>query len=561
MNSRKLLLLSVYLTLLMFNNTISHSESELNTDLPYLEITSDDQFAALAEQYEWQGDGTENDPYRIEYYALDHGESSDLAEAVKSAILYTDGGFDLFDLIISQVSYHVVIQHNIFMYSVLVNQSLNVEVRDNEWQNDIYPSNLFIVSDHPTVRDNFFTGSNELCDTGNEKYTPRVFILGSGAQILHNHFDIDRGCHPIQQLILYPTPTHDVRLIATTAIADNWFEASDLSIQSTYGNLVVTNNDIEYGDFGIFVQTHAIGVHAKFSENNFIQSNVGQIGNQFYENGQYIISPYWGGWSEGSPSIDMNYYSALESEDVNDDGYYDQPQSFASIDTPDSISDVYIYDYHPSTTPYPGYHGKAPESPLKPWMVAVAGITIASLGGIWWSYRLYSKPKPIFEGDLTGNQHQIIKEIFKSQTIVYYTLIGQSRVSDKEIEEKLKESIPKDIFDYKYLLHPIRLTFTKLLYENLELTSIEIRDILEISWNEYFTHLKALKKHKMLHVEERFIDGQKRQVLSLNQNGIEEYKTLADLLHLILDSSSYTGYVNAAQKRLNRTDSDTYPEV
>lgn len=189
------------------------------------------------------------------------------------------------------------------------------------------------------------------------------------------------------------------------------------------------------------------------------------------------------------------------------------------------------------------------------------GFSIASIVALA-SWRIYLTigPSPIFDGDLYGSQHQQIKELFHSQTILYYTLVGQSRISDKEIADDLKKCIPRDIFEFKYLLHPVRLSFMKLLYESIELTSIELRDILEVKWNEYYAHLKILKKNKLVRVEDKFKDGLKRQILSLEPKGAEEYRTLTDLLHVFLDNTTnYKNYIETAQIKLKDNDRDMYP--
>lgn len=194
----------------------------------------------------------------------------------------------------------------------------------------------------------------------------------------------------------------------------------------------------------------------------------------------------------------------------------------------------------------------------------VIGFGLATIAAIssWMVYVNYIRPRAIYEGDLTGAQHKLIKEIFKSHTVLYYTLIGQSRIDDKEVESNLKNAIPRDLFEFKHVFHPVRLSFLKLLYENLEMTSIEIKDILEIQWSEYFGHLKILKKNELVRVEEKFKDGHIRQVLSLEPKGVTEYKTLIDLLHIFLDNTvNYKGYIETAQTKLMDSDRDTFPEA
>ncbi|MHA2168826.1 MAG: transcriptional regulator [Candidatus Kariarchaeaceae archaeon] len=93
-------------------------------------------------------------------------------------------------------------------------------------------------------------------------------------------------------------------------------------------------------------------------------------------------------------------------------------------------------------------------------------------------------------------------------------------------------------FLLKYLnpsfLHPIRLTITKLLYENVELSSIEIKEWLQLSWGNYSTHVKALKKKGYIHVKEAFHDATVKQIITLEQKGMDEFTALTNLLELFL---------------------------
>ena len=82
------------------------------------------------------------------------------------------------------------------------------------------------------------------------------------------------------------------------------------------------------------------------------------------------------------------------------------------------------------------------------------------------------------------------------------------------------------------------MAMVKLLYENLELSSIEIKENLKLSWNDFTTHSLSLKKNGYVRIEDGFIDGSKRQMLAIEQKGLDEFRELKDLLKLFIQDST-----------------------
>ncbi len=97
---------------------------------------------------------------------------------------------------------------------------------------------------------------------------------------------------------------------------------------------------------------------------------------------------------------------------------------------------------------------------------AIVGVTI---GLSFLGFKLYSINT--HRGLNVGlKQRKIISEIFQSRTSLYYYVMGQKTIKNNEMQEKIQNAIPKDIYQYKFLLHPVRLSMTKVLYENLKMT-------------------------------------------------------------------------------------------
>ena len=188
-------------------------------------------------------------------------------------------------------------------------------------------------------------------------------------------------------------------------------------------------------------------------------------------------------------------------------------------------------------------------------------ITLGStlVAGILVYNRYFTKKSKII---LTpGKSRELIQELFQSQSTLYFLLMGQSSIKDKHVENEIKKAIPHKIYDFKFLLQPVRLSITKVLFENIRLSSVELKEILEVSWNEYRNNITALQKKRYVDIVEGFEDAKVTQFVSLTQLGIESYKILTDLLHLFLDNTpDYQNYIREAQSLIDDPDKDVYPK-
>lgn len=525
----------------------------------YLEITSDQQLQQTAISEGWGGDGTESNPYLIENYLFeDPLLNSKTFDAVNNTFYYPFGGFSEFDIVLDQISLHVTVQNNSFTHAVLVSNSLNINILQNEWSRVAKPSNLFVAySQRINISGNNFDGSNDHCASfPRMNFSPRVVLFTSLALVHKNLFEKDLGCLPIQQIMIDST-TGDWANPDGVTISANLFRNSDVAINARV-SMTVLNNHFETGDFAILMNDRG----GYYKNNNFVVSEIGVTGKQNYNGTIKFIDAFYDGPSAEMRirgSYESNFYSTWIGPDDDNDGVVDNAFQVG----------LFALDLTPSTTPFPGYFetwdlgdegdGDGPNYVLISASV-FSSLVLLSVGGSQVFQRVRDS-KQIFQGDLQGKPREIIKEIFKSQTVLYYTLIGQNRIKDSEIENNLKEAIPKSIYDFKFLLHPIRLSMTKLLYENMELTSIDMKNILDVSWNDYTTHATALKNKKYISIDDQFVEGAKRNVLRLEPPGIEQYKLLTDLLHLFLDNSTdYQAYIETAQLKMEGMDPSLYPQ-
>lgn len=126
---------------------------------------------------------------------------------------------------------------------------------------------------------------------------------------------------------------------------------------------------------------------------------------------------------------------------------------------------------------------------------------------------------------------------FSNQDVITAILLTQLGTKD-DIEFVKKSSIPTQLMDYRYLMHPVRLSIMKLLSEEGNLTSVEVKHSLEISWGEYYSHINSLKKKEYIRVQDEFVNNTKRQVLYIEPIGLKRYGELKDLLEQFLKNSS-----------------------
>ncbi len=79
----------------------------------------------------------------------------------------------------------------------------------------------------------------------------------------------------------------------------------------------------------------------------------------------------------------------------------------------------------------------------------------------------------------------------------------------------------------------------KILTENQVVTSIELKNKLDLSWGEFSHHLPNMKKHHLIQIDDKFIDGITKQVITVTLEGSKEYADLVKILHEFFSSSDY----------------------
>ena len=128
---------------------------------------------------------------------------------------------------------------------------------------------------------------------------------------------------------------------------------------------------------------------------------------------------------------------------------------------------------------------------------------------------------------------------FELNDFALLTLMAKSLKIDDEQKKDIQDTLPIELLDYKYLMHPIRLTIIKLLEANDVLPSSEIREILAVTWGEYNSHLRSLEEKGFVEIRDGFdTNAQLKVVVEISEHGRGEYKTLIDLLRELTEKNA-----------------------
>ncbi len=131
----------------------------------------------------------------------------------------------------------------------------------------------------------------------------------------------------------------------------------------------------------------------------------------------------------------------------------------------------------------------------------------------------------------------VLKEIFDGKT-TGFLLLGQKLSRKDDVNEIIfREDFPPELLQERFLLHPVRLAMCKILKNNPQITSSELRTRLDIGWGDYTGHTKALSEKGYILLEDKIIDNIKKQVISLEPLGIIKFRNLVNLLDEYLDET------------------------
>ncbi|OLS21282.1 MAG: N-acetylneuraminate epimerase [Candidatus Heimdallarchaeota archaeon LC_2] len=141
---------------------------------------------------------------------------------------------------------------------------------------------------------------------------------------------------------------------------------------------------------------------------------------------------------------------------------------------------------------------------------------------------------------LPPNTKEVIQRIFGGFATSNY-VIGANFINKKKISEDLGKFIPQELYDYKFLLHPMRLAMCQILTEHVKVPTKELRKLMGVTWSDLSTHTRAMKDKNFIHIEDNVIEGKFIQMIFLEPSGLQQYQNLIQILLELIDESSLFG--------------------
>lgn len=166
-------------------------------------------------------------------------------------------------------------------------------------------------------------------------------------------------------------------------------------------------------------------------------------------------------------------------------------------------------------------------------------VAVGIIAGIGIRNKLHKKKRDVIYNKSPNHLLVEISQQFNvTETSIGYLLFNQSQIDEKS-EKEIRQAIPQEIINYRYLLHPIRLTIMKLLYNEYQIPSTDIKKALGISWGDFANHSKSLREKGYIEVKDVFNEsGIKFQMVYLHEHGREEFEILLGLLQQFLEKGS-----------------------
>lgn len=121
------------------------------------------------------------------------------------------------------------------------------------------------------------------------------------------------------------------------------------------------------------------------------------------------------------------------------------------------------------------------------------------------------------------------------------------------LDEKFEASMKTEMQQFKHIFHPIRLAIMQVLHTTSKISSIEIRNRLDLSMSDYYNSVRMLEKLDLVKVFDDFDeDGLTKQFLIMVEEGKRVYGKFIKLVGK---------YVNLAKDFIPDFDDDMlYPD-
>lgn len=102
--------------------------------------------------------------------------------------------------------------------------------------------------------------------------------------------------------------------------------------------------------------------------------------------------------------------------------------------------------------------------------------------------------------------------------------------SNQDNTEEFHELVPTELISYKFLLNPIKLSIIKMLHTYSSYPAYMVREILQISWGKFSSHVNSLIDKGYIRAQEEFYEGSPTKILRIEFLGTTKYQELREIL-------------------------------
>jgi DNA-binding MarR family transcriptional regulator len=168
-------------------------------------------------------------------------------------------------------------------------------------------------------------------------------------------------------------------------------------------------------------------------------------------------------------------------------------------------------------------------------------------------YIIYIYRKSRVSHDLITNINPTMVDVITNAFGPYaasYFVIGQNYIKKQPVDPALKQDFPTELQKYKFYLHPVKLSISKILRETLLIATSQLRKQLDVPWSVLNNNLRSMAKKNLILIENKFIDGSVKQVVSLEPTGIKKYDELIVIMIDFINSTPlYSQYIEESTKK------------
>lgn len=527
-------------------------------------ITDDQSLASHAAQ----GDGTENDPFIIEGFGIS-STSSQHGMSISGTTKY---------MVIRNNYIDTNLQSGIYGIYVDVNVNNTVTLSDNTLiNNDI---GIFIASGtYSTINNNTLTNShligievadgaqysevsfNNLIEGGltgiNVEASNSIIINNTVSMVFDDEvYNYGIGVHRDNVIVEHNTVTGywegiNISPVSNVLIRTNLIDGCNSGITGWPSNSRIIRNELKNGVLlgsGIRLQSE-IGLEMPSDDNqvlynvinNFEGYGIDIVGdgrNNVFQFNTLIGNNY--GPSSNSQahdngynnSLNENYWNDWISPDENQDGYVDisypiSGEANNSDPLPLVSLDLSLYPVE-SNSPTEEVEDPKLESNLNTNNIIPIFLVVFSSALVIPGIKIW---KETSNRALQKVLNETIVSIIGFAPPLLIGIINSG--TDQSVDQD--EVFPLELKKYKFLLNPIRLSIVKLLYTYSSYPAFMIRDILQISWGKFSSHVNSLIDKGYISVQEEFHEGSPTRVLYIEHLGSNEYLELQDVLKRLFE--------------------------